>query len=145
MHCFEDVTAVLFCVGLSEFDQVLFEDNTTNRMHEALKVFQEICKSKWFADVSIILFLNKSDLFREKLMQGKSISVCWPDYKGNNQFEDSIKFIAGKFRTARASPPITVHVTCATDMVVVRKVFNLIKEYMLTVSMRMAGIEPSFA
>jgi len=32
IHCFQGVTAVIFCVGLSEYDQKLFEDNTQNRM-----------------------------------------------------------------------------------------------------------------
>jgi len=29
IHCFEDVTAIIFCVALSEYDQVLQEDETT--------------------------------------------------------------------------------------------------------------------
>ena len=32
IHCFEGVTAVIFVVGLSEFDQCLVEDGVTNRM-----------------------------------------------------------------------------------------------------------------
>ena len=38
IHCFEDITAVLYCVGMSEYDQVLYEDNVTNRIHESLKL-----------------------------------------------------------------------------------------------------------
>lgn len=29
IHCFEDVTAIIFCVAMSEYDQVLQEDETT--------------------------------------------------------------------------------------------------------------------
>jgi guanine nucleotide-binding protein subunit alpha len=32
IHCFEDVTAIIFMVAISEYDQVLFEDETVNRM-----------------------------------------------------------------------------------------------------------------
>lgn len=32
INCFEGVTAIIFVVALSEFDQVLFEDSQTNRM-----------------------------------------------------------------------------------------------------------------
>lgn len=29
IHCFEDVTAIIFCVAMSEYDQVLHEDEST--------------------------------------------------------------------------------------------------------------------
>ena len=47
IHCFEDVTAIIFCVALSEYDQVLYEDESTNRMHESLRLFDSICNNKW--------------------------------------------------------------------------------------------------
>lgn len=31
IHCFEDVTAIIFCVAMSEYDQVLHEDESTVR------------------------------------------------------------------------------------------------------------------
>jgi len=66
IHCFQDVTAVIFCVAMSEYDLKLYEDETVNRMHESLKLFDEICNSRWFSNTSVVLFLNKSDIFREK-------------------------------------------------------------------------------
>jgi hypothetical protein len=82
IHCFQDVTAVVFCVAMSEYDLKLYEDETVNRMDESLKLFDEICNSKWFTDVAIILFLNKSDIFREKIKK-IDLSVCFADYKGD--------------------------------------------------------------
>jgi len=73
MHCFQDVTAVIFCVAISEYDLKLYEDDQTNRMHESLKLFKEICNSKWFIDTAMILFLNKRDLFAEKIKKSESI------------------------------------------------------------------------
>lgn len=67
IHCFENVTTILFLVAISEYDQLLFEDETVNRMQEALTLFDSICNSRWFIKTSIILFLNKIDRFREKL------------------------------------------------------------------------------
>jgi guanine nucleotide-binding protein G(i) subunit alpha len=32
IHCFENVTTILFLVAISEYDQLLFEDETVNRM-----------------------------------------------------------------------------------------------------------------
>lgn len=54
--------AILFPEGfLSKFSY------PQNRMQEALTLFDSICNSRWFVKTSIILFLNKIDLFREKL------------------------------------------------------------------------------
>ncbi|KAI5633574.1 g-protein alpha subunit domain-containing protein [Phthorimaea operculella] len=79
IHCFEDVTAIIFCVAMSEYDQVLHEDETTNRMQESLKLFDSICNNKWFTDTSIILFLNKKDLFEEKIRKSP-LTICFPEY-----------------------------------------------------------------
>ena len=66
---------------MSEYDLKLYEDETVPRMDESLKLFDEICNSKWFVDTSIILFLNKSDIFKEKIRK-VDLSVCFPNYKG---------------------------------------------------------------
>ena len=67
LHCFDDVKAVLFVAALSGYDMTLTEDGTTNRMEESLNLFQAICINKFFDKASIILFLNKLDLFTEKI------------------------------------------------------------------------------
>ncbi|CAK9010246.1 Guanine nucleotide-binding protein alpha-1 subunit [Durusdinium trenchii] len=67
IHCFDNVTAVIFVAAISEYDQVLYEDQTMNRQEEALNLFREMCTSTWFKDKSMILFLNKRDVFRKKL------------------------------------------------------------------------------
>eukprot|EP01121_Diplochlamys_sp_Union-15-3_P008046 TRINITY_DN2102_c0_g1_i7.p1 TRINITY_DN2102_c0_g1~~TRINITY_DN2102_c0_g1_i7.p1 ORF type:complete len:300 (-),score=39.76 TRINITY_DN2102_c0_g1_i7:255-1154(-) len=83
IHCFEgnSVTAVIFCVGLSEYDQTLREETSQNRMKESLTLFEEICNSSWFRSTPIMLFLNKNDLFEKKLKQ-VDLSVCFPSYTG---------------------------------------------------------------
>ncbi|KAF2137284.1 uncharacterized protein K452DRAFT_236028, partial [Aplosporella prunicola CBS 121167] len=50
-----------------EYDQRLFEDETVNRMQDALTHFDSFCNSRWFVKMSIVLFLNKIDRFKEKL------------------------------------------------------------------------------
>ena len=61
IHAFDGVTAVIFVAALNEYDLVLYEDNKTARIAEAVKLFEEISNSQWFAKTSIILFLNKSE------------------------------------------------------------------------------------
>jgi guanine nucleotide-binding protein subunit alpha len=81
IHCFENVTTILFLVAISEYDQLLFEDETVNRMQEALTLFDSICNSRWFVKTSIILFLNKIDRFKEKLPVSP-MKNYFPDYEG---------------------------------------------------------------
>ena len=50
-------------------------------MQESLKLFDSICNNKWFGDTSIILFLNKKDLFEEKILRS-SLTICFPEYTG---------------------------------------------------------------
>jgi len=45
-------------------------------------VFEQICNSRWFTHTSMILFLNKIDLFQEKLRYS-SLTAYFPDFKGS--------------------------------------------------------------
>ena len=73
--------AVVLLFFSSGYDLVLAEDEEMNRMTESMKLFDSICNNKWFVDTSIILFLNKKDLFEEKIRHSQ-LSVCFPEYKG---------------------------------------------------------------
>lgn len=46
-----------------------------------MKLFDSICNNKWFTDTSIILFLNKKDLFEEKIKRSP-LTICYPEYAG---------------------------------------------------------------
>lgn len=91
IHCFDKVTAVLFVAALSEYDQVLLEDYHQNRMLETLKVFRDIAMGEVFLKVPIILFLNKRDLFAQKVDK-VPIHDFFPEYKefSNSTARDSI-------------------------------------------------------
>jgi len=98
IHCFQDVTAVIFVVGISEYDQHLFEEDTINRMRESLVLWDEICNSRWFSDTSMILFLNKTDIFRHKLIDlNKPLHNTFPEYLGGANYELATKFIEEQF------------------------------------------------
>jgi len=68
IHCFENVTSIIFLVALSEYDQILFESENENRMEESKALFKTIITYPWFQHSSVILFLNKKDLLEEKIM-----------------------------------------------------------------------------
>jgi len=115
LNCFEDVTAVIFCVAMSEYDKMLYEDATKNRMHEACELFEQTMNSKWFAGSGLILFLNKSDLFKEKI-KTVDLKVSFPDYDGGCQYEPAAAYLKKKFRSLlKHRDDLHIHITCATD------------------------------
>jgi len=141
IHCFQDVTAVIFCVALSEYDLKLYEDESVNRMHESIKLFDEICNSKWFQNVSIILFLNKMDIFKEKIKK-VDLNVCFQEYKGGLDFDKASAFITEKFKSLNKSAEqkqVYPHITCATDTQNIKFVFNAVKNIILHKALEGSG------
>jgi len=132
IHSFQDVTAVLFFVALSEYDLKLYEDDDTNRMHESLKLFDDICNSKWFYNIPIILFLNKMDLFKEKIKK-VNITAAFPDYDGPQTFADASEYIQNQFLMVNDNPEKGVypHITCATNTDNIKTVFISVKSIVL--------------
>jgi guanine nucleotide-binding protein G(i) subunit alpha len=45
IHCFENVTALVFLVALSEYDQMLYEDESVNRMQGEKKCRRRFLKT----------------------------------------------------------------------------------------------------
>lgn len=117
VHCFEGVHCLMFVAALSGYDQCLVEDKTANQMQEALILFESIMSLTWFKRSSIILFLNKIDLFKEKLAD-KPVRDYFPDYTGaNDDYNAAAKYFANKFRGLNRTEDreIYVHFTNATD------------------------------
>jgi len=143
IHCFESVTAVLFVGVLSEYDLKLFEDEKMNRMEETLNLFDEICNSRWFHDTAIILFLNKRDVFAEKIKK-VPLTVCplFADYAGDNTYEAGCELIETAFHAKNRNTEKTIyaHVTCATDTSNVAAVFDAVKDIIINISLGEAGL-----
>jgi len=75
IHLFEGISAVIFVAALDHFCSMLFEDESKNALEESLDLFEEIVNSKWFRRTHIILYLNKMDLFNERIRSGKSLRL----------------------------------------------------------------------
>jgi len=141
IHCFENVTSIIFVAAISEYDQVLFEDENTNRMIEALNLFEEISNSPWFKDTSIILFLNKRDLFEQKI-EKVPLSVCFPEFEGPQTYAAGCRWLKDLFESKSKSEDKEVysHVTCATDTNNVRHVFGSVRDTIIRANLKMAGL-----
>ncbi|RKF53855.1 Guanine nucleotide-binding protein alpha-3 subunit [Golovinomyces cichoracearum] len=140
IHCFENVTSIIFCVALSEYDQVLLEESNQNRMMESLVLFDSVVNSRWFMRTSIILFLNKVDLFRAKLARSP-LSNYFPDYSGGNDINRASKYLLWRFNQVnRAHLNLYPHLTQATDTSNIRLVFAAVKETILQNALKDSGI-----
>jgi len=143
IHCFEDVTAVIFVAALSEYDQALYEDASTNRMIEAINLFDEIVNNRFFISSAMILFLNKKDLFEEKIQKidPKSIEL-FSDFPGGiGDYDKGVEYFLAKFIEMNKQPEKEIyhHVTCATDSENVSVVFNACKEIILKQNIKGSG------
>ncbi|KAK7748810.1 Guanine nucleotide-binding protein alpha-2 subunit [Cytospora paraplurivora] len=140
IHCFENVTSIIFCVALSEYDQVLLEESSQNRMMESLLLFDSVVNSRWFVRTSIILFLNKVDIFKQKLSRSP-LGNYFPDYSGGNDVQKAAKYLLWRFNQVnRAYLNLYPHLTQATDTSNIRLVFAAVKETILNNALKDSGI-----
>lgn len=65
-------------------------------MMESLVLFDSVVNSRWFMRTSIILFLNKVDLFRQKLPRSP-LNKYFPDYSGGNDVNRAAKYLLWRF------------------------------------------------
>ncbi|XP_007254617.2 guanine nucleotide-binding protein G(i) subunit alpha-2a [Astyanax mexicanus] len=142
IHCFEGVTAIIFCVAMSAYDLVLAEDEEMNRMHESMKLFDSICNNKWFTETSIILFLNKKDLFEEKIAHSP-LTICFPEYTGASKYDEASEYIRTKFEDLnkkKDTKEIYSHFTCATDTKNIQFVFDAVTDVIIKNNLRDCGL-----
>lgn len=101
-----------------------------NQMHEAMMLFESLVNGEWFKNKPIILFLNKIDLFHEKLAMSP-VSTHFPDYKGKDSDADAAaEYFANRFRAINrtAGREIYVHFTNATDTTLLKATMQSVQD-----------------
>jgi len=149
LHCFVDVSAVIFLVAINEYDMVLEEDNRTNRMEESLKLFQKLTGSQWFEETSFILFLNKSDLFKDKI-EKRPLKDFFEDYEqfvsgldnhtSMDEFTKSCEYIKAQYIEAFNGARLYPFVTCAIDTDNCNRVFAAVRDTVISTALAGAGL-----
>ena len=96
-------------------------------------LFESLVNGEWFKKKPIILFLNKIDLFREKLAVSP-ITQHFPDYNGRNDDEETaIKFFSDRFRNINrtAGREIYIHRTNATDTTLLKATMASVQDMII--------------
>eukprot|EP00475_Leptophrys_vorax_P020768 TRINITY_DN2850_c0_g1_i1.p1 TRINITY_DN2850_c0_g1~~TRINITY_DN2850_c0_g1_i1.p1 ORF type:complete len:385 (-),score=48.93 TRINITY_DN2850_c0_g1_i1:825-1940(-) len=140
---FSRCQAIIFVTAINEYDQTLFEDEVTNRLMESLFLFDFVCNRKELSQLNLILFLNKRDLFEEKLVKRNvPLSALFPDYTGGPDFRAGCTYLAHKFqeRNHNQHRDMYIHVTCATDTTNIKSVLNDLTDMVLVNSMQDLGV-----
>lgn len=91
---------------------------TQNQMNEALMLWESIANSHWFARSALILFLNKMDLFKEKLPKSPITNHGFTDYHGpKDDYKAASKYFLDKFKALNRNTEKEIygHFTNATD------------------------------
>uniref|UniRef100_A0A7S2Y0R1 Uncharacterized protein n=1 Tax=Fibrocapsa japonica TaxID=94617 RepID=A0A7S2Y0R1_9STRA len=132
IHCFDDVKAIIFLVGLSGYNQVLFEDNTQNRMHESLQLFSDVVSNPIFKDTPMFVFLNKKDLF-EEMIRTVSLKNCFPEYDGHEgEMNPALDFIQDKYKAVMEKhvpgKPVQIFVIAARVRMDMKMAFGEVKD-----------------
>ncbi|XP_042605102.1 guanine nucleotide-binding protein G(o) subunit alpha-like isoform X2 [Cyprinus carpio] len=143
MSCFQDVRAVLFVVSLSGYDMTLVEDPSMNRLQESLKLFSSICNNVFFRSTSMILFMNKIDLFQEKILHsGRHLRHYLPQFRGADcDVDAAARFIASMFVSLNmTSKLIYHHFTTATDTSNVQVVFQVVMDTIIEENLKSVSL-----
>jgi guanine nucleotide-binding protein G(i) subunit alpha len=122
-------------------------------MMESLVLFDSVVNSRWFMRTSIILFLNKVDLFKMKLARSP-LGNYFPDYSGGNDVNRAAKYLLWRFNQVNRAHLNSKHfsankfihiltlrsLTQATDTSNIRLVFAAVKETILQNALKDSGI-----
>lgn len=127
----ESLTAVIYTVSLSAYDQVLAEDKVTNRFLDSVELFGTLMNNPILNKTSVIILLNKADLFRvkQKVVRFSDYvkyyhGLSWQLNLGENNREDITQFCVDQYTmlNLQRNRMIVAHVTTATDVKIMKKI-----------------------
>ncbi|KAI9316562.1 guanine nucleotide binding protein, alpha inhibiting 3, isoform CRA_a [Obelidium mucronatum] len=141
IHVFDNVNSIFFLVDVSSFNQVTVEDTKINRIVESITVFSFICNHPSFKKTSIIIFMNKIDLLKEKL-EGAFIKDYFPEYEGSNDHKEGAKFFGEKIASfnKQLDRQLYFHYTQANDTSKMKVVLATVIESILVNNLQSAGL-----
>jgi len=96
ISCFENISAIIMVVDISAYDEPSEKDEGVTHLQYDINYFETVNQSKWFEKTSIILFLNKTDLFKEKIAKVPLVQY-FPEYTHGSDYEQALTYIKNCF------------------------------------------------
>nr|GAT48136.1 G-protein alpha subunit [Mycena chlorophos] len=126
-HSANRITMLIFCAPLVDYKK--------DRLRESRAYFESLINSPYFRRTTLVLFLNKFDLFRVHLNKAP-MDEHFPDYTAGPDSVKAVKYILWQFmRLNHARMAINPHITNAIETDIrnpsIRSVLNVIKETIL--------------
>ncbi|NWQ84346.1 GNA11 protein, partial [Columbina picui] len=129
IHCFENVTSIMFLVALSEYDQVLVEsDNEVRRRTGA----------RWEERRDLLSFVELGTKALDKILYSHLVDY-FPEFDGPQRDAQAAReFILKMFVDLNPDSDkiIYSHFTCATDTENIRFVFAAVKDTILQLNLK---------
>ncbi|KAJ3386436.1 guanine nucleotide-binding protein subunit alpha [Lobulomyces angularis] len=136
---FEDSHAILFIAALSCFDQNMAEEEGTNRMVDCISLFNIIVNNPSLQNITIVLFLNKVDLFKEKLKL-TNVSDYFEDFKAPQSEKSAANFFIEKFKGTTTRQLKYIHLTTGTDSKLMKKIIGTVLTIITKLSLKASGL-----
>ncbi|OUM62733.1 hypothetical protein PIROE2DRAFT_61702 [Piromyces sp. E2] len=114
ISCFENITTIIMVIDISAYDEPSDKEKEMTHLQYDINYFEQINTSKWFEKSSIILFLNKTDLFKEKISK-IPLNNYFPEYTHGDDYEQALAFIKNCFVQLNENKKLYIQFNCVTD------------------------------
>lgn len=146
VHSQQGMNALIFFVALDEYDVQSEDEPGKTKMEEALDIWDETINSENLApNLPVILFLNKKDLFAEKI-ETTPLKKTYKKYKGGKDFDAAVEYIRDMFldrihQDAKINrEEVYWKVTCAIDTDNVKFVFDAVRDFIFRQRLKVSGL-----
>ncbi|KAJ3355906.1 Guanine nucleotide-binding protein G(t) subunit alpha-1 [Allomyces javanicus] len=156
---FDDVLCILYVAPISSYDQPLppgdmlprtagFDDAANfhrpmgpmSRLLDSLLVFEQIMRHPLLKTTAVIVFLNKIDVLRAKLVDPDAARVAdyFPDYHGPQEFDPVCHYVSNRFADAvrgQTARKLYIHLTWATQTQQIQVVLNTVNKILIKLNL----------